>query len=140
VPLLLHINERVGHAYAGKGQLGPQEAYALAEGHPGLRLILAHWGGGLPFYELMPSARNALANVWYDTAASPLLYDDRILGQVMSWAPRKVLFGTDFPLLTQRRFVQRVLGQGLATEQLQQLMAGNLADALGRSLPRSKFS
>jgi predicted TIM-barrel fold metal-dependent hydrolase len=131
-PLMLHVNERVGHDYAGKGQSGPEEAYALAARHPGLRLILSHWGGGLPFYELMASARNTLANVWYDTAASPLLYDDQIISQVTSWAPTKVIFGTDYPLLAQHRFVRRVVALGIPSDRLERLLAGNILEILGR--------
>lgn len=132
-PLMLHVNELVGHRYPGKGRVGPEDAYALATAHPALNLILSHWGGGLPFYELMPSARAALTNVWYDTAASPLLYDDRIFALVSRWAPNKVIFGTDYPLLTQRRFLDRVLSVEIPAEELQAMLAGNLMTALGQS-------
>lgn len=132
-PLMLHVNELIGHRYPGKGQVGPEDAYALAAAHPTLRLILSHWGGGLPFYELMPSARTALTNVWYDSAASPLLYDDRIFSLVAGYAPSKVIFGTDYPLLTQRRFLDRVLIQDIPAETLQAMLATNLLTALGRS-------
>jgi len=132
-PLMLHVNELVGHRYPGKGRVGPEDAYALATAHPALNLILSHLGGGLPFYELMPSARAALTNVWYDTAASPLLYDDRIFALVSLWAPNKVIFGTDYPLLTQRRFLDRVLSVEIPAEELQAMLAGNLLTALGQS-------
>ena len=132
-PLMLHVNELVGHRYPGKGRVGPEDAYALATAHPALNLILSHWGGGLPFYELMPSAHAALTNVWYDTAASPLLYDDRIFALVSRWAPNKVIFGTDYPLLTQRRFLDRVLSVEIPAEELQAMLAGNLMTALGQS-------
>lgn len=132
-PLMLHVNELVGHRYPGKGQVGPEDTYALANAHPGLKLILAHWGGGLPFYELMPCARGALTNVWYDTAASPLLYDDRIFSLVARWAPNKVIFGTDYPLLTQRHFIDRVLSLEIPAKELQAMLASNLLAALGRS-------
>ena len=42
-----------------------------------MTIIAAHWGGGLPFYALMPEVRDALQNVWFDTAAGHLLYDRR---------------------------------------------------------------
>jgi len=132
-PLMLHVNELIGHRYPGKGQVGPEDAYRLATAHPTLNLILSHWGGGLPFYEIMPSARAALTNVWYDTAASPLLYDDQIFSLVTRWAPTKVIFGTDYPLLTQRRFLDRVLSLDIPAEKLQAMLAANLLTALGRS-------
>ncbi len=131
VPVMLHVSELVGHQYPGKGATGPHEAYALACRFPQVRLILAHWGGGLPFYELMPSAREALVHVYYDTAASLYLYQDRIFAEVSRWAPEKLLFGTDYPLISQQRFLERIRGVGLATEQLERLLAGNLLRALG---------
>jgi uncharacterized protein len=134
VPVMFHVNELVGHDYPGKGSIGPQHAYALATRWPGLPLILSHWGGGLPICELMPSARTALENVYYDTAASPYLYEDRIFAEMSRWAPTKALFGTDYPLLTQRRFLQRVLALEMEIEPLQALLAGNLLRVLG--LPR----
>ena len=97
----------------GKGAHGPEQAYRLAQRHPEATLVLAHWGGGLPFYELMPEARETLRNVYYDTAASLYLYDDAIFRQVMSWVPDKVLLGTDYPLLSQRRFMRHVQQAGL---------------------------
>jgi len=53
LPLLLHVNEPVGHEYAGKGTVSVKEAANFALGHPQLQIIYAHWGGGLLFYELM---------------------------------------------------------------------------------------
>ncbi|MGI6368051.1 MAG: amidohydrolase family protein [Anaerolineae bacterium] len=131
-PLMLHISELVGHQYAGKGTVGPLAAYTLAAAHPELRLILSHWGGGLALYELMPKARPSLANVWYDTAASPLLYEDRIFSEVSLWAPTKIVFGTDYPLLSQKRMVARVRALGLNQEQEEAILATNLLRALGR--------
>ena len=45
---------------------------------PEATIVCAHWGGGLPFYALMPEVEEALANVYFDTAASPFLYDRRV--------------------------------------------------------------
>ncbi len=132
-PVMVHVNELVGHAYPGKGTAGPRDAYALACRFPQTRLIFSHWGGGLPFYELMPTARQGLANVYYDTAASLYLYDDRIFAEAGRWAPDKVLFATDYPLIGQRRFLERVQQVGLEPDLLERLLAGNLLRALGPS-------
>ena len=51
---------------------------------PVLRLICAHWGGGLPFYELMPEVADALRNVYYDTAASLFLYRPAIFSAAVA--------------------------------------------------------
>ena len=41
-----------------------------------MRVVLAHWGGGLPFYELMPEVAALLGDA---CAASDILYSTRIL-------------------------------------------------------------
>lgn len=133
VPVMVHINEQVGHAYPGKCDQGPAEALALAQRYPRNRLILAHLGGGLPFYELMPEVRAALGNVYYDTAASPLLYDDIALQHLLAWVPQRLLWGSDYPLLRQSRFLQRVRRLGLAPDALARLLGENARSALHRA-------
>ena len=73
-PLLIHSSEPLGHTYAGKGETYPPKLLKLAQNFPDLKIVMAHWGGGLPFYELMPEVAEALRNVYYDTAASTYLY------------------------------------------------------------------
>lgn len=131
VPVMLHVNERLGHDYAGKGTQGPEEAYRLALSHPENTLIYAHWGGGLPFYELMPEVRAALRHVYYDTAASPYLYDDTVYRHAMCWAQSKVLFGSDYPLIAPGRHLRRVQRAGLDDACLEALLAGNARALLG---------
>lgn len=101
LPLNLHVSEEVGHFYPGKSTTPLRHYYELACRYPELKLILAHWGGGLFFYEIMPEVRRNLANVWYDTAASPLLYPTGAIFNVALQCiePRKVLYGSDYPLL-----------------------------------------
>ena len=62
-PLLVHSSEPIGHQYDGKGKTFPWRLLKLAQNFPDLKIVLAHWGGGLPFYELMPEVRAALGNV-----------------------------------------------------------------------------
>ncbi len=71
---LTHASEPVGHLYQGKGDVTPPELQAFIQAFPALRVVAAHWGGGFPFYELMPEVQAAAANVWYDSAASLYLY------------------------------------------------------------------
>ena len=66
--VLSHASEPVGHLYPGKGHTTPEKLYALAKNFPQNTLVFAHWGGGLPFYTLMPEVREELRNVYYDTA------------------------------------------------------------------------
>ena len=99
--------------------------------YPDLSVVLAHWGGGLPFYELMPKARPVLANVYYDTSASLFLYDDAIFDLALRWAGEKVLFGTDYPLIGQKRFLQRVRRAVSDAEALDKFLSTNAIRALG---------
>ena len=108
--LLWHVSEPVGHAYPGKhGGITPAELCELATRHPSVAMIGAHFGGGLPFYLQMPEVREALRNVYFDTAAASLLYDDVSVARLVDLAgPRRVLFGSDYPLLSPRRQLQRM--------------------------------
>ena len=134
-PILLHTNEPVGHVYPGKGKLPLADIYALIKQLPALRLVLAHWGGGLPFYELMPEVRAAAQNVFYDTAASPLLYAPQIFRAVADLVgARKILFGTDFPLITYPKrqtepgsalFLADVRAAGFTPAELAQILGAN---------------
>ncbi len=107
-PVLLHASEPVGHAYPGKGTATPEKLLAFVTAFPELKVVLAHWGGGLPFYELMPEVAVACRNVWYDTAASTYLYKPAVFRAVLDIVgPAKVLWGSDYPVLGMGRFLRR---------------------------------
>ncbi len=108
--LLWHVSEPVGHRYPGKaGGITAVELCELAEAHPRARMVAAHLGGGLSFYLEMPEVRASLANVWFDTAAVSLLYDTGSVARLADLAgPERVLFGSDYPLLSPRRQLQRL--------------------------------
>jgi len=130
-PVMLHVNEQLGHSYPGKGGNGVVAGYALGEHYPDNMLVLSHWGGGLLFYELMPEVRHTLRNVYYDTAASALLYDDRIFTSALTWMPDKILWASDYPLLSQKRFLHRIAALELPGDQLERLFYRNTEHMLG---------
>ena len=114
---LFHTSEPVGHPYPGKGDLTPQALYPFIKRYPGLKIILAHWGGGLPFYALMPEVKNALANTWFDTAASPFLYEPAIYRQAIDIiGAEHILFGSDYPLMPQNRAISDVQSLHISPE------------------------
>jgi predicted TIM-barrel fold metal-dependent hydrolase len=132
--LLIHASEPVGHVYAGKGDTVPGFLYPLIGEFPDLKLVCAHWGGGLPFYALMPEVNKALKNVFFDTAASPYLYDPRIYANVANLAGAdKILFGSDYPLLKPSRLIQEIKAVSLPLETKNQILAGNAKKLLGIS-------
>jgi hypothetical protein len=129
---LTHTSEPVGHLYPGKGDVTPRELQAFALAFPRLRVVAAHWGGGYPFYELMPEVRAAAANVWYDSAASLYLYEPAVFATVARIAgPEKILWGSDFPLLGQRRMLDYARASGLGERELALALGGNAAAFLG---------
>ncbi len=132
-PVMLHASEPVGHSYPGKGSATPDRLVRFALRYPELRIVLAHWGGGLPFYELMPEVRSALGNVVYDTAASTYLYDFMVFRRVIDIAgAQKVLFGSDYPILRQDRFLNRVLSlQWDSQDELKQVLSDNARRTYG---------
>jgi len=130
VPVMIHVNEQIGHTYPGKGHYGAVDAFRLATHYPDNLIILPHWGGGLPFYEMMPEVRETLRNVYYDTAASIYLYDAAVFANVLNWAPSKILMGTDYPLLGQRRFLEHIRAANLDPDLADQLLGKNVQSIL----------
>lgn len=130
--LLLHSTEPVGHTYQGKGEAMPEVLYRLIERWPGLKIVLAHWGGGLPFYALMPEVKAALENVWFDSAASPFLYGKQIYRQAAQLiGGDKILFGSDYPLILQERIINEVKATDLPEATKGLFLGGNAAGLLG---------
>ncbi len=131
LPFLLHTNEPVGHSYPGKAPMTLKEIYNFLKAFPQNIIILAHWGGGIFFYCLMKKeVKEMLKNVWFDTAASPFLYESqvyKIAGQIAGFD--KVLFGTDYPLLPASRYFKEMDTCGLA-EYHKRLILGENASAL----------
>jgi uncharacterized protein len=104
-PLLVHANEPVGHDYPGKTLFGPEACVACAQAYLGTKIVFAHMGGGTFLYEAMPELREVLADVYYDTSAVPYLYGAGIyLAAEATAGAHKVLFGSDYPLLSPARY------------------------------------
>jgi predicted TIM-barrel fold metal-dependent hydrolase len=123
--LLTHCSEPVGHLYPGKGTVTPDEVIRFARVFPDVTLVCAHWGGGTIFYELMPEVARVMCNVYYDTAASIYLYDDDIFSLAARWAPGKVLFATDYPLIPPGRLVKRLCEARMPTATRRRMLGGN---------------
>jgi predicted TIM-barrel fold metal-dependent hydrolase len=132
VPVLVHASEPVGHPYPGKGRTTPEALMGLIQDFPQATIICAHWGGGLPFYALMPEVAGALENVYFDSAASPFLYDERVFSQVAQLVrPQRLLFATDYPLIPPQRLLAQVRSCGLSPEVEAMVLGGNAARLLG---------
>jgi predicted TIM-barrel fold metal-dependent hydrolase len=123
---LTHSSEPVGHEYYGKGSITPDILYSFIAAFPNLKLVCAHWGGGLPFYALMPEVAKALANVFFDTAATVFLYKPEIFKQVSQIiGSDKILFGTDYPLMHQNRVLAQIQSSQLPEEDIARILGAN---------------
>ena len=129
LPCMIHTNEPVGHKYPGKTPVTLEQIYGLAKTFPDNKIILAHWGGGILFYNIMKKeAKTTLKNIWYDTAASPFLYDPQIYDiAVTAGLADKILFGTDFPLLPPDRYYKDIDNSGINPVQKKQILGENAA-------------
>lgn len=127
--LLVHANEPVGHAYPGKAPMGLKFYYELARRTRGVPLVLAHWGGGLFFFErLKRETQEVLAHVFYDTAASPFLYHPQIYRDAIETVGvDRILLGTDYPLLPVGRYEREMRDAGLDEKLQAPILGGNAA-------------
>jgi predicted TIM-barrel fold metal-dependent hydrolase len=132
MPVNLHVTDPESARYPGWVATPLADFAELARRHPKTAFILAHWGGLLPLRD--PTART-LGNVWYDTAASPLLYGESIWREFLAAVPaNRVLFGSDFPLNlypkidaepNMTRLIAEVHRSGLGADQLAGLLRDN---------------
>ena len=135
LPVLVHSSEPVGHTYPGKGDTTPSVLMAFISRYPEATILCAHWGGGLPFYGLMPEVRAALANAYFDSAASPFLYTAEVFSlAVRAVGAEQLLFASDYPLVRAKRVLQQARaaleGAGEAAA-LEAVLHGNAERLLG---------
>jgi predicted TIM-barrel fold metal-dependent hydrolase len=130
--VLSHCSEPVGHNYPGKGDVSLQDVVAFLTAFPDVPFVAAHWGGGLPFYCLMPEIQRITANVWYDTAASPYLYRKDILPVAAKLVGAEhILFASDYGLLRQQSVIEYIAQSGLSADALGMVLGGNAQRLLG---------
>ncbi len=134
VPVLIHTNEPVGHVYPGKTPITLGQIYRMVAAFQENLIVLAHWGGGVFFFKLLKrEAKDILKNVYFDTAASPFLYDPDIYRIAADLAgPGNILFGSDFPLIKPARYFREMGAAGLSEKLKQRICGGNAAMLLNR--------
>jgi predicted TIM-barrel fold metal-dependent hydrolase len=135
VPLMLHTNDptNLGASYPGKAPFSLAAAYQAIKAFPETTWILAHWGGGLPFYGLLKKeVPETFKNVYFDTAASPYLYRPviyRVAAEMVG--PEKIIFGSDYPLLPPSRYLKDLAEANLPEDWQEMILGKNLARLMG---------
>lgn len=132
-PVMFHVSEPLGHDYPGKGESTPAKLVKVLQAYPNLRVVAAHWGGGLPFYELMPEVRTAARSLVYDSAASTYLYDHAVFERTAQLVGSdRVLFASDYPVLKQGPLLRRVRERpGLSESALASILGENAVRVYG---------
>lgn len=99
VPITLHATDPGAPPAAGpKTPLG--DFIGLAREYPEATFILAHWGGGLAMHPAQAGAGPLPGNLFFDTAASPLLYGPAVFREALSAVgAERILYGSDYPLI-----------------------------------------
>jgi predicted TIM-barrel fold metal-dependent hydrolase len=108
-PVNLHVTDPDSAPYPGRVATPRGDFVRLANEHPQSTFILAHWGGGLAF----DPASRSLKNLYFDSAASPLMYGTEVWSRaVNAVGADRLLFGSDNPL---RLYPQVEADVGLAS-------------------------
>lgn len=133
--VLFHADEMVGRPHHGRVSTPPGDFQWVLEQVADLKVILAHLGGGLVFHWLNRGTKRLFDRIWFDTAATSLLYDPGVhAAAVACGAGHRILFGSDFPLITHPRLgrepdLVRVLEElrrsGLAAAEVERILATN---------------
>ncbi|MSU46880.1 MAG: amidohydrolase [Lacunisphaera sp.] len=96
VPVNLHVTDPASRKYPGRVETPLEDFVRLVQEFPATRFILAHCGGGPTFAQIL----GAFPNVWFDTAAAPLIYEPAVFRQMLTALPAsKVIYGSDYPLI-----------------------------------------
>ena len=131
-PVLIHTNEPIGHQYPGKTSNTLGQIYKLVQKYKKNKIILAHWGGGIFFYNLLKKeVKENFKNVFFDTAASPFLYDAKIYRVAINILGQgRIIFGSDFPLLKPDRYFKEIKQAGLTKNEIESICGKNAANLL----------
>ncbi len=137
-PINFHVSDPVSEPQIGNIPTPFEDFLWLADNYPELKIILAHFGGLLPFHELNKYYRKISSNIYYDLAAGPLLYDSETLSAVVQIVgSRKLLFGSDYPLLLYpKKSSKPDLKSYLAEIQSLNLSETSLREILGENIAR----
>jgi predicted TIM-barrel fold metal-dependent hydrolase len=140
-PIMIHASEPIGHDYPGKGSATPERLVEWLSCYPDLDVVLAHWGGGLPFYELMPEVHAVTRRVSYDCAASTYLYTFEVFPRVIDLAGAdRVIWGSDFPVLKQGPFLRKTVAALRSADEQRAVLSGNAMRIYGMKHERVEQS
>jgi len=139
-PINFHVSDPVSEPLVGNVPTPFEDFLWLADNYPELKIILAHFGGLLPFHELNKHFCKSSTNIFYDLAAGPLLYNSKTLSAVVEIVgSKKLLFGSDYPLRLYpnkprqpdfKSYLSEIQSMDLPEFSLMEILGGNIAHLL----------
>ena len=102
--LVVHASDPGGPDFPGRDSTSPEKVCDLldivSEVAPGLELVVAHLGGGLPFLANDRAVRRRIerTRVVFDTAACAYLYSSARLREAARCLPGRIVLGSDHPV------------------------------------------
>ena len=122
--LLVHVTEEGGREYPGKRGCSLAAFREFAHRHKDLVIVGAHLGGDV--------YRDGPSPVYVDTAAQPFLYRDKEAKDALAAVPAdRLLFGSDYPLISQARALDELRAAVNSDERLSRAVQGNAEALLG---------
>ena len=118
LPILFHMGDARSELSA------PKKLVNVLEKLPELKCIAAHLGG----YQRWDEAKACLkgANVWVDTSSSLfVLNPDEARRSIEHFGMDKVMFGTDFPMWTHEKELERFFALGYGEEENRKMLYDN---------------
>jgi hypothetical protein len=127
VPLIFHANEEAGHKYPGKAPVTVSGILNFIENFKTNKIILAHLGGGILFFNLLKNPP-PMDNIYFDTAAIPYIYKKSIYKFLsMTDMEDKIVFGSDWPLLSPERYFKEIEENNLSKSFKNKLFFKNIS-------------
>ncbi|MDA0346506.1 MAG: amidohydrolase family protein [Verrucomicrobia bacterium] len=134
-PINLHVTEPDSKPHPGKIDTPLEDYVQMATSWPDQVVILAHLGGRIPLKQKEIGSVSSLKNIYYDTAATPLLYKPELLKEIAEEVGiAQILFGSDYPLRVFPReqkipefskSVQFIRDSGLTEKDLERVLSSN---------------
>ena len=117
------------------GLSNPMLLDGVAADFPDLQIIMAH--PSVPWQDEALSIATHKHNTWIDLSGwSPRYFPESLVRAANSYLTRRVLFGSDFPLLTPDRWIRDVEQTALKPEVMPGIMKDNAARLFGLTTPR----
>ncbi len=128
LPLLFHCGQELSGTMLVRSS--PQRLLKIKESFPGLRIIAAHFGG----FRLWQEVEEHLLgkDIYLDTSFFfDYLPREKVRRLLLGHRQDRLLFGTDFPLVDQKKDIDFLKGLGLPLELSERIFYLNSQELLG---------